>query len=320
VAPAQVDVSSLAGEVYNYDVQFLIRGENLPVESIRRDIEAMGDSGVIVGDARLVKVHIHVDDPGQPISYGVQHGILHDVVVENMQAQFDARRTAAFKPVQPGEIAVIAVAPGNGLASIFAELGAAGIIKGGQGSNPSTEEIITAAQATQTDRVIVLPNNKNIILAAQQAAQHSDSVEIAVVPTTSFPQGIAAMLDYQPQGELAAIAQKMTAAHQHVITGEITRASRSAHLNGFNIEIGQFIGLLENDLRSAGDDITQVVQGLLGEVNLQDSEVLTLYYGEDVPAQEAERLADVLRGSLPDLDIEAVRGGQPHYFYILGIE
>ena len=319
----QVDVSALDGEVYNYDVQFLIHGEDLPVATIRRDIEAMGDSGVIVGDATLVKVHIHVDDPGIPISYGVKHGTLHDVVVENMQAQFEALQLASkpsFKPVEPGEIAVIAVAPGDGLASVFAELGAAGIVTGGQGNNPSTQEIITVAQATGTDKVIVLPNNRNIILAAEQAAQHSNSVKIAVVPTTSVPQGIAAMLDYQPGGKLKAIAQQMQSAYQHVTTGEITRATRAAHLNGLNIEVGQIIGLVDNDLRAAGENIAEVVQTLLVGVNLADAEVVTLYYGADVSAPNAGKLANDLREAFPDLEFELVDGGQPHYFYILGIE
>jgi dihydroxyacetone kinase-like predicted kinase len=288
------------------------------VETIRKDIEAMGDSGVIVGDARLVKVHIHVDDPGIPISYSVKYGTLADVVVDNMQAQYESRRS--FKQVKPGEIAVIAVAPGEGLARVFAELGAAGIVQGGQGSNPSTEEIIDAAQATGTNRVIVLSNNKNIILAAQQAAKHSNSVEIAVVPTTSPPQGIAAMLDYQPEGELDDIAQKMTAAYQHVVTGEVTRASRSAHLNGLDIEIGQLIGLIDNDLRAAGDDITAVMRALLAEVDLDEHEILTLYYGEDVQRQDGEKLVTTLQGAFPHLEIELVYGGQAQYLYFLGIE
>lgn len=320
---AQVDVSALGDEIYNYDVQFLIHGDSLPVETIRRDIEAMGDSGVIIGDANLVKVHIHVDDPGIPISYGVKHGRLRDVVIEDMQAQFEALQEASkpsFKQVEPGEIAVIAVAPGDGLASVFAELGAAGIITGGQGNNPSTEEIITAAQATGTDQVIVLPNNKNIILAAEQATQHSDSVNIAVVPTTSIPQGIAAMLDYQPGGKLKAVAAQMQTAYQHVITGEITRATRAAHLNGLNIEVGQIIGLVDNDLRAAGENIAAVVQTLLAGVNLADAEVVTLYRGADVSAVDAGRLANELREAFPDLEFELVDGGQPHYFYILGIE
>ena len=318
---APVDVMLMNAEDYNYDVQFLIQGENLPVETIRHDIEAMGDSGVIVGDASLVKVHIHVDDPGIPISYGVKHGALLDVVVENMQAQVAARqKQPTFKQVQPGDIAVIAVAPGHGLARVFGELGAAGIIQGGQGSNPSTEEIVAAAHATQTNRVIVLPNNKNIILAAEQAAKHSNSIEIAVVPTTSLPQGIAAMLDYQSEGEFSAVVQQMHAAHQHVITGQITRATRSAHLNDLTIEIGQIIGLLDNDLRAVGDDIGQVAQALLQEVNLQDAEVLTLYYGAEVREENANMLFTTLGKAFPDLEIELVYGGQPHYFYILGIE
>jgi hypothetical protein len=166
----------------------------------------------------------------------------------------------------------------------------------------------------------VLPNNKNIILAAQQAAKHSNSVEITVVPTISPPQGIAAMLDYQPDGELADIAQKMTAAYQHVVTGEVTRASRSAHLNGLNIEIGQIIGLIDNDLRAAGNDITQVILALLAEIDLEESEFLTLYSGEDVPTQDGETLVSTLQATFPHLEIELVYGGQSQYFYILGIE
>lgn len=316
---------------YNYDVQFVIKGKALVVEKIKADIEAMGDSAVIVGDSEIVKVHVHVDNPAIPIDYGVKLGILMDVVVENMQEQYQeylkehGAPVAATPPVKlasllQGQIGVVAVASGQGLAQVFAELGVAGIVEGGQTNNPSTEEIIQTIQALGTDRVVVLPNNKNIIMAAEQAAQLIENVQVKVIPTRTFPQGVAAMLPYRPDDELAVVADDMDSAKNNVITVEVTVATRTVEIDGVAVTEGQAIALIDGKLKMAGDQVDEVVQAALKEVDLSAYEIVTLYYGEDVQRDQAENLLDSLRDTYDDLAFEAVPGGQPHYHYIIGIE
>lgn len=329
-ADTDADLAAFADEEYNYDVQFVIKGEGLPVEIIKNDIEAMGDSGVIIGDSRVVKVHIHVDDPSVPIGYGVKLGILHDVVVENMQAQYEAllaqkqarqaQEVLRFQPVAAGDVGVIAVAPGKGIAKVFAELGVGGIIAGGQTNNPSTADILAAAQSLQTDKVIVLPNNKNIILAAKQAAEHSDDITLTVLPTRTVPQGIAAMVAYRPTDDIEALFEEMEESFEDVISAEITTAVRSVELDGVAVEEGQIIGLVNGQLRVAGDSIETVVFDILDEIELDEAELITLYYGDHIALPVAEKLAGQLAERYADLEFEVVWGGQPHYHYIVSIE
>ena len=238
-APAQAFVVPEDGHLENhYDVQFILIGKNLNVEEVRARIDAMGDSTVVVGDETTIKVHIHVDDPGEPISYGISLGEITDVVVENMQMQMEEivgtnAVTPAMPPllpvpettVQPGQIGVVAVAAGSGLAEIFRSLGASYVVNGGQTNNPSTEEIFQAIQDVPTDKVIILPNNKNIILAAE-AARDLSPKNVAVVPTRTTPQGFSAMLSHNPDGNLLETASEMGDAANDVATGEITRATR----------------------------------------------------------------------------------------------
>lgn len=325
------DLSLFEDQKYNYDVQFIIKGENLDVPNIKADIERMGDSGVIIGSESLVKVHIHVDDPGIPISYGTKLGILGDVVVENMQEQYEvllkeqkakqpAKKELKLHQVKPGEVAVVAVAAGDGLAQVFSELGVAGIIEGGQTNNPSTEEILKAVRATNTNRVIVLPNNKNIFLAAKQAADIASDIQIRVVPTRTFPQGVAAMLSYQPEGELAEIAEAMTEAKDNVITGEITQAIDTVELDGVSVREGQYIGLVDGKIRRASDALEEIVKGVLEETKVENAELVTLYYGAEITPAKVASLIERLREKYEDLEFESVYGGQPHYHYILGVE
>ena len=326
----EADLLALSQEKYNYDVQFVLHGENLQVEKIKHDIEAMGDSGVIIGDRSAVKVHIHVDFPSVPIAYGEKLGWLGDVVIENMQAQYEAllaKQKARqegdqikLREVKPGEIAVIAVAAGKGLAKVFGELGVAGIIDGGQTNNPSTEEILSAARQLNTDQVIVLPNNKNIIMAANQATENSEDIKMIVVPTVSIPQGIAAMLAYHTDGELEEVAEEMQDSRSDVITGEITTATRTVEIEGVAVQEGQVIGIVDGKLRVAGDKIETVIQRLLESIDLEDYELVTLYYGDDVDLVSVNRIAGMLREQFEDVAFETVSGGQPHYHYILGIE
>jgi len=312
-----------------YDVQFILMGENLNVTEVRNRIDAMGDSTVVVGDETTIKVHIHVEDPGEPISYGISLGKITDVVVENMQLQMEeivqagnplpAEIAPITAAVEPGQIGVAAIAAGDGLINIFRSLGAAYVVNGGQTNNPSTEEIFQAIQDVPTDKVIILPNNKNILLAAEAARDLSPKT-VRVVPTVTIPQGLAAMLCLEPDGDLDDIAAEMEAAAEDVLTGQITRATRSVTLDGVEVNEGEYIGLVDGRLCGSGEDVTAVLEEVLHNLDLADREIVTLYYGRDVDQAEAEITADHIRSLYPDIEVEVIPGGQAHYFYILGAE
>lgn len=316
-------------EEYGYDVQFLIIGQNLDVEAIRRDIDAMGTSTLVVGDSERIKVHVHVPDPGVPLSYAVRLGSLRDVVVEDMQAQYRefvrAREQARPAPAMmvsgapSREVGVVAVVSGDGLEKVFMSLGASAIVPGGQTMNPSTEEILRVVESLPTPKVVILPNNGNIILAARQAQELSQK-EVAVVPTRSIPQGVAALLAFNHQADLEENAKAMARALEDVRTGEVTTATRDAKLNGVTVRQGQIIGLEDDQLVVSGDTVDEVVEALLDRMGVADLEIVTLYYGADVREEEAEALAARLQEKYPDQSFEVVYGGQPHYFYILSAE
>jgi hypothetical protein len=319
---------------YPYDVQFIIVGQEMDVEGIRGQIEAMGDSALVVGDSRTIKVHVHVPDPGVPISLGAAEGSLRDVVVEDMQAQYQefisGRDThpvmgpgfetpAALLESDPQNIGVVAVAAGEGLEQVFRSLGATAIVEGGQTMNPSTADILEALKTVPADKVIILPNNKNIFMAAQQAAEMSDR-EVAVVPSRTVPQGISALLALDQQSTLDGNVAGMLDAAKEVVTGEVTRATRTVEMNGVEVNEGSLIGLLDDELTACGDSYEDVIRQLLQQVDLEDRELLTLYYGEGVTEEETAALVQNLEADYSILEFEVVGGGQPHYPYLLSVE
>lgn len=316
-----------------YDVQFVIKGLGLNGEVIKSAVESMGESAVVVAMDEAVKVHVHVHNPGLPLEYAANVGHLTDVVVENMLEQYEEYRQKyqssnhdnwvgklGLIQVEAGQIGIVAVASGEGIGRIFQQLGVAGVVMGGQTNNPSVEELLACIQSVNTDKIILLPNNKNIILAAEQAAKLSTEQKVIVVPTRSFPQGISAMLPYQPDGDFDEVAQAMRESMGEVITGEVTIATRSVELDGVKVEDGQIIGLLNGALIIAGDNLDTVVCELLALADLDDMELITLYYGNDIREEQAHQLADTLAEQFSDLEFEVVLGGQPHYHYILGVE
>ncbi len=345
VAQAQQEIATLPAQAYvvpeegnleyPYDVQFILMGDELNVSAVRDAIDAMGDSTVVVGDERTIKVHVHVKDPGQPLTFGSQLGRVTDVVVENMQLQMEAivnpmvtgngsvepvvPNVADAPPLEAHQISVVAVAAGHGLGEIFRSLGAAAVVIGGQGHNPSTEEILEAIEQAPTDHVIVLPNNKNVILAAR-AAQELSEKEVAVVPTRTAPQGISAMLALDPDGDLRQTCEEMEEAYQHVASGEITIASRSVVMSGVQVIEGQIIGLVDGKVCSAGTDMDEVLTNTLRTMAVEECELVSIYYGEDVSEEEAEAVAARIEELYPDVEAELLAGGQPHYMYILGAE
>jgi DAK2 domain fusion protein YloV len=325
-----LDADLDAGDVaqgYSYDVQCMIKGHNLNVEATRARIAEMGLSTLVVGDAETIKIHVHVPRPSAVLAYAETVGRLHDVVIEDMAAQYQQfllGRTAP--PIQaptynlrPSDIATLAVAPGEGLMRVFQSLGATAIVPGGQTMNPSTQDFLQLLEAIPTDRALLLPNNSNVIMAARQAAELSQK-QIIVVPTKTIPQGIAAMLAFNDQRDLDANAHAMEAAAKHVKTGEVTTATRSVEFNGIKVSEGQIIGLLNDELTTAGESVEGAVWALLDQMGVADLEIVTLYYGNGVTANQADILAEAIHERHAQLEVEVVDGGQPHYDYILSAE
>jgi dihydroxyacetone kinase-like predicted kinase len=318
-------------EGYGYDVQFLMRGQEFDVDKVRKDFESMGWSTLVVGDASLIKVHIHVHNPADPIGYAVGAGAaLDDIVVENMQLQYEAqaaqrvRKTLEDAPVIVEGTAVIAVVAGNGLRKLMIEeLGASAVVSGGQTMNPSAEDFLSVINALPNSEIVLLPNNKNIILAAEQAAKLSVTKSVRVVPSRSVPQGIAAMFAYlntREEADFDGLYGAMRAAIASVRTGEITTSTKTITLDGVAATEGQVIGMLDGKLAAAGDAVDAVVVDVLRAGGAAQSDLITIYFGAAIREAQANRLADMLRAQFPRPEIQVVRGGQPLYPYLLGIE
>jgi DAK2 domain fusion protein YloV len=290
-------------------------------------LEQMGTSIQVGEGDGMYRLHIHVPTEKLygPIDYTRTLGTITKVTIENLVAQMEALEQKAgsvklnLTPVKPGQIAVVAVAPGPGIARIFASLNAAAIVEGGQTMNPSTQEIIHAVDNLPTDKVVILPNNKNIILAAQTAAQLTVK-NIAVIPSRSVPQGLAAIMRLVPDEDFDSIVAEMTGAIQEVETGEITTATRSVEMDGVEVKEGQIIALHNGKLALAATSLEDACLRLLEKAEAASRELITLYYGANVPKQEVNRIADVVRAAFPDQEVEVHEGGQPHYQFILSIE
>jgi dihydroxyacetone kinase-like predicted kinase len=290
--------------------------------SFHRTLAGMGTSIQIAeGDGRY-RMHIHVPDRTQntPVEYIGGLGTVIEYRVENLMIQAGrAEGPVTLAEILPGQVGVVAVSPGKGLSRLFASLGVAAIVEGGHTMNPSAQEIHQALETLATDRIIILPNNKNIVLAAQQAAQLTEK-DVVVVPTTSVPQGLAAMLPYDAQADLESLAKAMERARSGVRTGELTTATRSVGMDGVVVHEGQIIGLLDGKLVVASDTLEQALLILLEAAGAADAELITAYAGQDLPASIADQLIGRLRQTYPSLEIESHYGGQPHYPLLLSIE
>jgi DAK2 domain fusion protein YloV len=314
------------GQDWEVIVDFHPEG-SLDLQNFYNSLEEMGTSIQVGEGDGMFRMHIHVPDKSEyaPIDYIRGLGTITNVAIENLMIQLDGRtqqggiQDLSLQPIEPGQNAVIAVAPGIGLARVFASLGVTGIIEGGQTMNPSTQEILSSFEDLPTEKVILLPNNKNIVLAANQAAELTVK-EVFVVPSVSVPQGIAAMFAWEPSGEFKAVSTNMTAAIDEVQTAEITTATRSVEIDGVNCEAGQVIGLLNGKLACSGDTLDQVMMEILDIADAKSRELITMYYGEDLSAMDANQLSDHIREQFSELELEVHEGGQPHYQLILSIE
>jgi DAK2 domain fusion protein YloV len=305
---------------YGYCTEFLIAGEALQESEVRRSLAALGDSLLVVGDERLLRVHVHTDDPGRALSYATGLGRLRKVKIDDMQAQHTA--FAAEVPPDHGTllpIGVVAVASGAGFTALFASLGAR-VVPGGRTMNPSTEQILAAIRNCPQTTILVLPNNRNVIAAAEQAALLSTDRTVHVVASETVPQGIAALLAMRYDEETAQILTTMTAALHHVRTAELTIAVRDAVVDNVPVQRGDVLGLLDGTVVMAGEDEGSVATALLDRLPVTAYELVTIYAGEEVNEDVAGQFVDVLRRRYPEVQFEALQGGQPHYQYVISIE
>lgn len=320
---------------WGYDVQYLIYappGTSLDINQVRADIEAMGDCPLVIGDEQIIKVHVHVPDPGVPLSYGVKLGSLRDVVVEDMQAQSEEfkpgeTKTPAAKAKSEAEeehadfvdVGIVAVASGDGLARMFKEVGARVVVFGGQTMNPSVEDLLNAIDKAKAHSVILLPNNGNIIMAANQAAQISE-IPTRVVPTRTLPQGIAASLAFNFEHDLEQNVASMNGASARVTTGEVTVSTRDVTINDVSVRNGQIIGLIDDKLRVAGEEVADTLLNLLDMIQTEEREVVTMFYGNNMSERLANEITDLVREKFPNQAVDLYHGGQPHYYFVVGVE
>jgi hypothetical protein len=304
----------------------------LNLERFYADLEQMGTSIQVGEGDGMYRMHIHVPTEKRyaPIDYTMGLGTITKVAMENLLAQMEqqnAEETSqklAPPAIEPGQIAVVTVAPGPGIARVFASLGVAAIVEGGQTMNPSTQEIFQAFENLPTNKIILLPNNKNIILAAQAsaqaAAQKLPEKSVMIVPSRTVPQGLAAMLRLIPHGDLDEVAAEMKAALEEVETGEITTATRSVEIDGVAVTEGQIIALHNGKLILGTDTIQEACLKLLAAAETEKRELITLFSGANLKAEEVERIAAAIRAAYPGQEVEIQEGGQPHYHFIISIE
>jgi DAK2 domain fusion protein YloV len=318
--PIRVQHVSPTEEVpFGYCTEFLLKGQGLNPDKIRTRLKKEGESLIVVGDDTTTRIHIHTLDPGKVIRYATNLGTMHQVSIRNMDEQFQDFLEMQKARMPEVDIATVAVVAGDGLADVFTSLGTTAIVPGGQTMNPSTKDILQAVKTVASNKVIVLPNNKNVILAAEQVKSLTDKI-VEVVPTQTIPQGVAALLAFDYEADFETNAQLMREAKSTIKTIEITRAVRSAHLDGLSIKKRQVIGLLDGELLSAGNTVIDTLRKMLAELDLRNSEIITIYYGADTELTEAEKISESIREHYPTIQVEVVRGGQPYYNYIVSIE
>ena len=305
--------------VFQYCTELFIKsydGKTLDVEPIREYLGTLGDSLLVVGAGGMTKIHVHTNEPWKVIQYCVALGDLHEVKIENMKEQ--NLRLREQTPLN--ELAVVAVSAGDGLNDIFRGLGVNYVITGGQTMNPSTEDFIAAIEKVHAKEVILLPNNKNIVLTAEQAAKITEQGQVFVVPSRSIPQGIAAMMAYNIEASAEENAEAMTEALGQIRSIEITHAVRDTSIEDKEIKEGQLLGIVDGKIKAVGDDMAALVAEALQSVGLEDYELVTLYYGSDVTEDEANELREKLEEQFPEIEFEVHLGDQAVYYYLLSVE
>lgn len=328
----EIDTSHIK---YGYCTEFIIMLEkeyNAEIEAkFKEFLTSIGDSLVVVSDDEIVKVHVHTNHPGLAFEKGLEYGSLTSMKVDNMREEHKEKviheqdrkkateqEAAKEEPKKP--FGFVAVSVGEGLNDIFKDLGVDHIIEGGQTMNPSTEDVLDAISKVNAETVFVFPNNKNIILAANQAAEIEEEKQVIVIPTKTIPQGISALISFDETATAEANQAGMEDAITAVKSGQVTYAVRDTSIDGKEIKTGDYMGIDDAGIQAVGQDITEVVKDLIGAMADEDSELLSIYYGSDVEEEKANALVEAVQAAYPDFEVEAHAGGQPIYYYILSLE
>lgn len=316
------DVHELENIKYAYCTEYFVI--NLFKETTEEDIEKLrdklmliGDCVIAIGDLSMVKVHVHTNTPNKAIGYGLKLGELDKIKIENMLEQnraLIAKKTADKKP-----IGILSICTGDGMANIFKELNVDKIIEGGQTMNPSVEDILAEIERINSDCIILLPNNKNIILAAEQAKELTNK-RIEILKTVNVPQGISAVVAFDPELDIDTNVENMTAAYEEIEYGEVTYAVRTTQLDGFDLKEGDVIGLTSKKIVAKSNNVVECAIEVIEKLIDEDKSVITLYYGNGVSEEEASKFADTLSEKYEDIEVQVLYGGQPHYYYMMSVE
>ncbi len=331
--PAQADTRTEADIKFGYCTEFIImtkkpmqQAEELKFKAF---LESIGDSIVVVADEEIVKVHVHTNDPGVAITRALTYGELSRMKIDNMREEHreklikDAEKQAAAqaKPVMPHkEVGFISVSIGDGIGEIFKGLGVDYLIEGGQTMNPSTEDMLNAIAEVNADTIFIFPNNKNIILAANQAQALTEDKKIVVIPTKTVPQGIAAIISFDPTASAEENEENMKEALSVVKTGQITYAVRDTHIDDKEIKEGNIMGIGDDSILAVGEDIAEITKETIDLMTDEETELISVYYGEDISEEDANALGTELQEKYPDCEVEVYAGGQPIYYYVVSVE
>lgn len=316
--------------VYGYCTEMMVGlgGDNatkaFDYEPFREYLSTIGDSLLVIADDEVVKVHVHTEHPGTVFRFGHQFGSLDKIKIDNMRLQHESiiEREGANEPAedQPlADFAVVTICSGDGLAELFKSMGVSYVLNGGQTMNPSTNDILDAIKAAHAKSVVVLPNNSNIFMAADEAAKEAD-VDVAIVKSRTVSQGLTAMLAYNPDRSLAENAADMTESLGNVVSGQVTQSIRNSTIGGLSIQDGDWIGLIDGDIKIATPDQLTTTIDMIAAMLDEDSEIITLIYGQGADEADAERVADAIEAQFPDVEIEMHDGGQPLYPFIVSVE
>ncbi|MBS4871259.1 MAG: DAK2 domain-containing protein [Peptoniphilus sp. oral taxon 375] len=314
---------------FGYCTEFMIQTESNDVDGFRNKLKPLGDCLLVVGGEGIIKTHIHTNHPGKALEYAVELGQLKDIKIDNMRFQHEEvllkdeleemRTQQVESPQEDKDYGFVAVSMGEGLSEIFKEIQVDQVIFGGQTMNPSTQDFVKSIQAIPAKTIYLLPNNSNIIMAAEQAAEISEK-DVRVIPSKTVPQGIAAMLAFNEESDPHEVEEAMTQAIQEIRSGSVTYAVRDTTIKNQEIKKGNFIGLYEKEITSFGDDLEETTIQLIRDMAFDDAYMVTIYYGEDVDIQDAEDLKAKLEEEFEDLDVDIIPGGQPLYYYLVSIE
>jgi DAK2 domain fusion protein YloV len=306
-------------EAFGYCTNFMITGQGIPFEQVRAELAAMGQSAVIVGDDTHVKVHLHIENPGQALDYAIRFGALGQIKIDNMDTQVSARALQPAGLLPSAGIAVLAVASGAGIAEAFRSVGVAGVVDGGQTMNPSVEQLVRAVNSAASTDVILLPNNSNLLMAAQHVPELA-AKSVRVVPTRTIAQGLAAAAAFRAGRPLDEVVTVMERAMRRIHSVEVSRADKDASVNGLRVRRGQFIGIVDDHLDVASDDLLETATRSLERAVNPESELVTIFTGDAVDAETPNRLVQWVAERHQDVEVELVEGGQPHYQFVIAVE